>query len=71
MPDPNVDFWEIVGRRIEFDELQVGETFILEVGRIRQVSRVVAKEEDGSFICQRADPADLPKNHKVLVMRRD
>lgn len=68
-PSPAQQFWETVGRRVEFDELEVGEVFLLDTGKTRQVCRVT-RRDGNSFEAVPLPPGkdDLPEDYKVWVM---
>lgn len=68
-PPPAVQFWETVGKRIHFDELEVGEVFLIEnaAGTRRRVAMCVGKDGD-NFDCIAAPDMELPEEYKVWVM---
>lgn len=64
------DFWRAIGGEpvASFDELQIGEVFLVESrnGGIREAARVVSKDGD-TFNCQRAEMSELGANYKVWI----
>lgn len=64
-----LEFWKAVGAKPikDFDELKVGEVFLVEIRGKRHAARVVSRDGD-TFACRNVSMDELGEHYKVWIV---